>query len=75
MLRSTEKFLKVPRSDAFKNFSGFYDSAKCCKAIALLAKINTYRKIARRNISVDVTEIVRQTQILSQRLSIAQDYL
>jgi hypothetical protein len=29
----------------------------------------------RRNTLVDVTEIARQTQILSQRLSIAQEYL
>ncbi len=29
-LRGTEKFLKVPLRGTFKNFSGFYDSAKRC---------------------------------------------
>jgi hypothetical protein len=29
-LSSPEKFLKVPRSGTFKNFSGFYNSAKRC---------------------------------------------
>jgi len=28
-----EKFLKVPQSGTFKNFSGFYGSAKRCSKI------------------------------------------
>jgi len=30
-LQGTEKFLKVPLRGTFKNFSGFYKSAKRCK--------------------------------------------
>ena len=37
-LSSTEKFLKVLRSGTFKNFSGFYNSAKCCIDIIKLMK-------------------------------------
>ncbi len=33
-LKGTEKFLKVPLRGTFKNFSGFYEGAKCLKPIS-----------------------------------------
>jgi len=38
-LEGIEKFLKVPLRGTFKNFSGFYNSAKCC--ISFLETANT----------------------------------
>jgi len=69
-LSDPDKFLKVPLRGTFKNLSGAYISAKRCSYTIIIIK-----SLHRSNILVDVTEIARQTQILSQRLSIAQDYL
>gem|GEM_PF-3188423 len=39
-LKGTEKFLKVPLRGTFKNFSGFYSSAKRCNAyLSLFFKV------------------------------------
>jgi len=38
ILKGTEKFLKVPLRGTFKNFSGFYNSAKRCNCYITIGK-------------------------------------